>query len=163
MERLGLEEQYNHTREQWLRDDKIDMVVDEEDIGRLVAQWTGIPVNQMLEEEAERLLHMEERLHQRIIGQDTAIRMRMKAAHHLVTALTGQTIGINQGLRINFKRGQRIFRNVARKHHTVDPVRGIDGGNQKAAGFFRPFNSGKIAYFFEKRLAKCDVGLIIAG
>ncbi|MQF48730.1 AAA family ATPase [SAR202 cluster bacterium AC-647-N09_OGT_505m] len=73
MERLGLEEQYNHTREQWLRDDKIDMVVDEEDIGRLVAQWTGIPVNQMLEEEAERLLHMEERLHQRIIGQDTAI------------------------------------------------------------------------------------------
>ena len=78
-ERVGLEEQYNPAREQWLRDHKIDMVVDEEDIGRLVAQWTGIPVNQMLEEEAERLLHMEERLYQRIIGQDTAIRVVSEA------------------------------------------------------------------------------------
>ena len=74
-ERIGLEDQYSPAREQWLRDHKIDMVVDAEDIGRLVAQWTGIPVNQMLEEEAERLLHMEERLHERIIGQDTAIRV----------------------------------------------------------------------------------------
>ncbi|MFH1560121.1 MAG: AAA family ATPase [Chloroflexota bacterium] len=78
-ERLGLEETYNSAREMWLGDHKIDMVVDAEDIGRLVAQWTGIPVSQMLEEEAERLLHMEERLHQRIIGQDTAIRLVSEA------------------------------------------------------------------------------------
>jgi ATP-dependent Clp protease ATP-binding subunit ClpC len=39
----------------------------------VVAQWTGIPVSQMLETEAERLLHMEDRLHERIIGQDEAI------------------------------------------------------------------------------------------
>jgi ATP-dependent Clp protease ATP-binding subunit ClpC len=78
-ERLGLEEQYNPAREQWLRDHKIDMVVDEESIGRLVAQWTGIPVNQMLEEEAERLLNMEDRLHQQIIGQDNAIRVVSEA------------------------------------------------------------------------------------
>ena len=65
--------------EQWLKDHKIDMVVDGEDIGRLVAQWTGIPVSQMLEEETEKLLHMEESLHQRIIGQDTAIRLVSEA------------------------------------------------------------------------------------
>ena len=71
--------EYNSAREQWLKDHKIDMVVDAEDIGRLVAQWTGIPVSQMLEEETERLLHMEESLHQRIIGQDTAIRVVSEA------------------------------------------------------------------------------------
>ncbi|MDA0987896.1 MAG: AAA family ATPase [Chloroflexi bacterium] len=78
-ERLGLEQEYNSAREQWLKEHKIDMVVDEEDIGRLVAQWTGIPVSQMLEGEAERLLHMEESLHQRIIGQDAAIRVVSEA------------------------------------------------------------------------------------
>ena len=71
--RFRLESEYNSDRERWLQDHKIDMVVDEEDIGRLIAQWTGIPVNRMLEEETERLLHMEERLHERVIGQDTAI------------------------------------------------------------------------------------------
>ncbi|MDP6494290.1 MAG: AAA family ATPase, partial [Dehalococcoidia bacterium] len=76
---LGLEQDYNSGKEQWLKDHKIDMVVDEEDIGRLVAQWTGIPVTRLLEEETERLLHMEESLHQRIIGQDTAIRLVSEA------------------------------------------------------------------------------------
>ena len=76
---LGLEQDYNSGKERWLKDHKIDMVVDEEDIGRLVAQWTGIPVTRLLEEETERLLHMEESLHQRIIGQDTAIRLVSEA------------------------------------------------------------------------------------
>ena len=43
------------------------------DIAEVVAQWTGIPVSQMMETEAEKLLQMEERLHERIIGQDEAI------------------------------------------------------------------------------------------
>ena len=72
-ERSRLEEAYNAEREQWLRDVKIDMVVDAEDIGKLVAQWTGIPVSRMLEGESDRLLHMEERLHERVIGQEAAI------------------------------------------------------------------------------------------
>ena len=71
--RFRLESDYNSDRERRLQDHKIDMVVDEEDIGRLIAQWTGIPVNRMLEEETERLLHMEDSLHERVIGQDTAI------------------------------------------------------------------------------------------
>ena len=71
--RFRLESDYNSDRERRLQDHKIDMVVDEEDIGRLIAQWTGIPVSRMLEEETERLLHMEDSLHERVIGQDTAI------------------------------------------------------------------------------------------
>ena len=73
-ERSRLEDGYNAQHEKWLRDHKTAMVVDAEDIGKLVAQWTGIPVSRMLEGESERLLHMEERLHERVIGQDTAIR-----------------------------------------------------------------------------------------
>jgi ATP-dependent Clp protease ATP-binding subunit ClpC len=49
------------------------MVVEAEDIGSLVATWTGIPVDRLLENEADKLLHMEERLHERVIGQGTAI------------------------------------------------------------------------------------------
>jgi ATP-dependent Clp protease ATP-binding subunit ClpB len=47
--------------------------VDEEDIARLVSKWTGIPVGRLLEGEAEKLVHMEERLRQRVIGQDDAL------------------------------------------------------------------------------------------
>ncbi len=78
-ERMRLDDEYNSDREGWLQDHKIDMVVDEEDIARLIAQWTGIPVSRMLEEETERLLRMEERLHERVIGQDTAVQVVSEA------------------------------------------------------------------------------------
>jgi ATP-dependent Clp protease ATP-binding subunit ClpC len=52
---------------------QLDEVVDEDDIAQVIAQWTGIPVSQMMESEALKLLRMEERLHERIIGQDEAI------------------------------------------------------------------------------------------
>jgi ATP-dependent Clp protease ATP-binding subunit ClpB len=45
-----------------------------EDIAQTVAKWTGIPVSRMLEGEVEKLVHMEERLHRRVVGQDEAIR-----------------------------------------------------------------------------------------
>jgi len=47
--------------------------VDEEDIAEVVSKWTGIPVSRMLEGEAQKLLHMDERLQQRVVGQDEAI------------------------------------------------------------------------------------------
>ena len=47
--------------------------VTSENIGSLIATWTGIPVDRLLESEAEKLLHMEERLHDRVIGQEAAI------------------------------------------------------------------------------------------
>jgi len=47
--------------------------VDEEDIAEVVSRWTGIPVSRLLESEREKLLHMEERLRQRVVGQDHAL------------------------------------------------------------------------------------------
>jgi ATP-dependent Clp protease ATP-binding subunit ClpB len=47
--------------------------VDEEDIARIVSRWTGIPVEKMLEGEVQKLLKMEDRLHERIVGQDEAV------------------------------------------------------------------------------------------
>ncbi|MGD0915009.1 MAG: ATP-dependent chaperone ClpB [Thermodesulfobacteriota bacterium] len=47
--------------------------VDEEDVAEVVSKWTGIPVSRMLEGEVEKLIHMEERLRQRVVGQDDAI------------------------------------------------------------------------------------------
>lgn len=72
-ERLGLESQYNEAKANWQQEEKIDAVVDEGDIAELISKWTGIPVSRMLEGETEKLLEMEQRLHQRVIGQDEAI------------------------------------------------------------------------------------------
>jgi ATP-dependent Clp protease ATP-binding subunit ClpB len=47
--------------------------VDAEDVAEVVAKWTGIPVSRLLEGEIEKLVHMEERLHQRVVGQDEAV------------------------------------------------------------------------------------------
>ena len=47
--------------------------VDEDDVASVVARWTGIPVDRLLEGETEKLIHMEERLHERVIGQDEAV------------------------------------------------------------------------------------------
>ena len=47
--------------------------VDEEDIAKLVSKWTGIPVGRLLESEAQKLVHMEERLRQRVVGQEDAL------------------------------------------------------------------------------------------
>ena len=47
--------------------------VDADDIARIVAAWTGIPVTRLMEGEQAKLIHMEERLHERVVGQDTAI------------------------------------------------------------------------------------------
>ena len=47
--------------------------VDEDDIAEVVARWTGIPVNKMMQSERDKLLHLEEELHKRVIGQDNAI------------------------------------------------------------------------------------------
>jgi ATP-dependent Clp protease ATP-binding subunit ClpC len=53
--------------------------VDEEDIAQVVAMWTGIPVTRIAQEESERLLHMEDALHGRVIGQQEAIEIVSKA------------------------------------------------------------------------------------
>jgi ATP-dependent Clp protease ATP-binding subunit ClpC len=72
-ERLRLETEFVELRGAWEREHHLDEVVDDTDIAEVVANWTGIPLSQMLETEAEKLLQMETRLHDRIIGQDQAI------------------------------------------------------------------------------------------
>jgi len=59
--------------EKWAGVEQLDDVVDAEDIAQVVSEWTGIPVTRMFEEEAQKLLRMEERLHQRVKGQDEAV------------------------------------------------------------------------------------------
>ncbi|MFH1633429.1 MAG: AAA family ATPase [Chloroflexota bacterium] len=72
-ERIRLEEEFKIKRDQWEAEHELDEIVDEHDVAEVVAQWTGIPVSQMLETESEKLLNMEDRLHERIIGQHEAI------------------------------------------------------------------------------------------
>ncbi|ASC69249.1 ATP-dependent chaperone ClpB [Halomicronema hongdechloris C2206] len=54
-------------------------LVDEEDIAQIVASWTGVPVSKLTESESEKLLHMEDTLHQRLVGQDEAVRAISRA------------------------------------------------------------------------------------
>ena len=72
-ERLRIESEFNDLRRDWEKEHQLDEVVEAEDIADVISSWTGIPVTQMLETEAEKLLHMEERLQSRIVGQQKAI------------------------------------------------------------------------------------------
>ena len=72
-ERLRLEAEFQQERDTWRQEKNLDEVVEVSDIAQVVASWTGIPVQDMLQTEADKLLHMEEALHSRIIGQDEAI------------------------------------------------------------------------------------------
>ncbi|MDH5505586.1 MAG: AAA family ATPase [Anaerolineae bacterium] len=73
-ERLRLEAEFNAQREKWEGEHELDEIVDENDVAEVVAQWTGIPVSQMMETESEKLLQMEARLHERMVGQTDAIK-----------------------------------------------------------------------------------------
>ena len=78
-QRLPLERDFTSQRDSWFREQKLEDRVGEENIARLVAKWTGVPVSRLLETEAARLLHMEESLHGRIIGQERAVQVVAEA------------------------------------------------------------------------------------
>jgi ATP-dependent Clp protease ATP-binding subunit ClpB len=61
--------------------------VDEDDVAVVVARWTGIPVDRLLEGETEKLVHMEERLHERVVGQDEAVSAVANALRRARTGL----------------------------------------------------------------------------
>jgi len=73
VQRLKMEQDYERERFAWQQENTLDETVEANDIAAIIHQWTGIPVQQMLETESEKLLRMEEALHERIIGQDAAI------------------------------------------------------------------------------------------
>ena len=73
-EYLRVEDEYNTAKNKWLKKAKISGEVTEEQIAQLVSNWTGIPVSQMLEGESEKLLQMEDRIHERLIDQEEAVK-----------------------------------------------------------------------------------------
>ncbi|HHY54521.1 MAG TPA: AAA domain-containing protein [Chloroflexi bacterium] len=72
-ERVRLEEEYNELVTGWRVEADLDDIVDARDIAAVVSAWTGIPVSNMLQTETEKLLHMEDALRQRIVGQEQAV------------------------------------------------------------------------------------------
>jgi ATP-dependent Clp protease ATP-binding subunit ClpC len=72
-ERVRVEEAYNELVVGWRVEANLDDIVDESDIAAVVSAWTGIPVSNLLQTETAKLLHMEEKLRDRIIGQEQAI------------------------------------------------------------------------------------------
>jgi ATP-dependent Clp protease ATP-binding subunit ClpC len=73
-EKMRLEEKFNTAREEWLKQEKIAEEVTAEQITALVSSMTGIPVSQMLEGEASKLLNMEDRIHERMVDQEEAVK-----------------------------------------------------------------------------------------
>jgi ATP-dependent Clp protease ATP-binding subunit ClpC len=72
-ERLKLEPEYKETKSRRLKQEKISEEVTAEHIAQLISNWTGIPVSQMVEGEKEKFLHMEEKIHERLIDQEEAV------------------------------------------------------------------------------------------
>ena len=73
-EQRKLKEELTQVREKWNNSTKDKDTVNAEVIADIVSMWTGIPVNKIVEEEAEKLLNMENILHKRVVGQDEAIK-----------------------------------------------------------------------------------------
>jgi ATP-dependent Clp protease ATP-binding subunit ClpC len=70
---LALHKEFEQERAEWLHVNNLNELVDKDDIAEIIASWTGIPVKRMLETEREKLIFMEERLHERVVGQHDAI------------------------------------------------------------------------------------------
>jgi ATP-dependent Clp protease ATP-binding subunit ClpC len=70
---LALNQEFERERGDWLIISNLDEVVDEEDVAQIVSNWTGIPVSRMLETEREKLVEMEARLTERVVGQGEAV------------------------------------------------------------------------------------------
>jgi ATP-dependent Clp protease ATP-binding subunit ClpC len=87
-ERLKLEPEYEQAKSERLKSEKISEEVNAEHIAQLVSNWTGIPVSQMVEGEKEKFLHMEERLHERLIDQEEAVAAVSEAIRRSRAGLT---------------------------------------------------------------------------
>ncbi len=89
IDEAGSRTHLNHCLQQGKSENQVDMptinpealtpVVDEEAIARIVAAWTGVPVTKMTETESEALMYLEDNLHERVIGQDEAVRAVSRA------------------------------------------------------------------------------------
>jgi ATP-dependent Clp protease ATP-binding subunit ClpC len=87
-ERLKLEPEYQATKNERLKKEKISEEVTAEHIALLISNWTGIPVTQMVEGEKEKYIHMEERIHERLIDQEEAVSAVSEAIRRSRAGLT---------------------------------------------------------------------------
>lgn len=74
-----LSEEIEKLKESWKGADHEHLVVTEDDIAEVVAKWTGIPLQNLKQKDSERLLHLEDELHKRVIGQEEAVNSVAKA------------------------------------------------------------------------------------
>ena len=68
-----LEKELDEKKKKWMEEKKLSDTMEEEDIAEIVSEWTGIPVTKMLEEDRAKLIHLEEKIHERIVNQDEAV------------------------------------------------------------------------------------------
>jgi len=87
-DRLKKEQEYNDAKGAWLKKEKISQEVTAENIAQLISNWTGVPVSQMTEGETEKYVHMEERLHERLIDQEEAVTAVSEAIRRSRAGLT---------------------------------------------------------------------------
>jgi ATP-dependent Clp protease ATP-binding subunit ClpC len=87
-ERLKLEPEYKEAKSLRLKQEKISEEVTAEHIAQLVSNWTGIPVSQMVEGEKEKFIHMEEKIHERLIDQEEAVAAVSEAIRRSRAGLT---------------------------------------------------------------------------
>ena len=83
----ALEKELSESDSEQTVDSMVKEEVDEDDVAAVVGRWTGIPVDRLLEGETEKLVHMEERLHQRVVGQDEAVEAVANALRRARTGL----------------------------------------------------------------------------
>ncbi len=169
-QRLRLEQEFRGKRDTWEGEHQLDEVVDENDIAEVVAQWTGIPVSQMLETEAAKLLQMEERLHERIVGQEEAIHALADAIRRARSGLkdprrpigsfiflgssgVGKTELAKALARVHVRRrgrpGARRHERVPRAAHRLAPVRRAaraTWATKRAASSPRPSAAARTAW-----------------
>jgi ATP-dependent Clp protease ATP-binding subunit ClpC len=87
-QKKALTQELNEARQAWDKEKKTaHQVVTEEDIAEVVSNWSGVPVTKLKEEESQRLLHMEDILHKRVIGQDEAVTAVSKAVRRAQSGL----------------------------------------------------------------------------
>ena len=119
--------------------------VDAEDIADVVSRWTGIPVSKMLQSEKDKLLHLEEELHQRVIGQDEAIRRKpysvvlfdeIEKAHPdvfniLLQVLDDGRLTDNKGRVVNFKNTIIIMTSNMGSSYIQSQMEKLNGSNKE--------------------------------
>lgn len=78
-EERKLEDKYEKLKAEWKENSKKRLIVRRENVAKVVSEWTNIPVEKLTEKESERLLHLEDIIHERVVGQDDAVKTIARA------------------------------------------------------------------------------------